>query len=422
MPPTTFTNTLQFARQLDAQDELRSYRERFHLPVQENGDPFLYFTGNSLGCQPKTTREYVMTELDDWEKLGVEGHFHARNPWMPYHEFLTDSVSRLVGANKGEAVVMGSLTNNLHLLMVSFYRPTPERYKILMEDDAFPSDHYAMDSQASFHGYDPKDAVIKMKPREGEHTIRTEDILDLIEREGESIATIMFGGVNYYTGQLFEMEKITKAGHAKGCKVGFDLAHAVGNVPMKLHDWGVDFAAWCHYKYCNSGPGSVAGLFVHERHANDTEMPKFAGWWGHDKERRFLMESEFHPIPGAESWQLSNAPILSMAALRASLAIFDEVGMEALRAKSQKLTAYLEYLLADVYDQVPIQVITPTDPNLRGAQLSLLTLKDGKALFNKLMAHGVITDWREPNVIRMAPVPLYNSFEDVWRFVQLLIS
>ena len=422
MPPTTFTNTLQFARQLDAQDELRSYRERFHLPVQENGDPFLYFTGNSLGCQPKTTREYVMTELDDWEKLGVEGHFHARNPWMPYHEFLTDSVSRLVGANKGEAVVMGSLTNNLHLLMVSFYRPTPERYKILMEDDAFPSDHYAMDSQAKFHGYDPKDAVIKMKPREGEHTVRTEDILDLIEREGESIATIMFGGMNYYTGQLFEMEKITKAGHAKGCKVGFDLAHAVGNVPLKLHDWGVDFAAWCHYKYCNSGPGSVAGLFVHERHAHDTEMPKFAGWWGHDKERRFLMESEFHPIPGAESWQLSNAPILSMAALRASLAIFDEVGMEALRAKSQKLTAYLEYLLADVYEQVPIQVITPKDPNLRGAQLSLLTLKDGKELFNKLMAHGVITDWREPNVIRMAPVPLYNSFEDVWKFVQLLIS
>jgi kynureninase len=422
MPPTTFTNTLQFARQLDAQDELRSYRERFHLPVQENGDPFLYFTGNSLGCQPKTTREYVMTELDDWEKLGVEGHFHARNPWMPYHEFLTDSVSRLVGANKGEAVVMGSLTNNLHLLMVSFYRPTPERYKILMEDDAFPSDHYAMDSQAKFHGYDPKDAVIKMKPREGEHTVRTEDILDLIEREGESISTIMFGGMNYYTGQLFEMEKITKAGHAKGCKVGFDLAHAVGNVPLKLHDWGVDFAAWCHYKYCNSGPGSVAGLFVHERHATDTEMPKFAGWWGHDKERRFLMESEFHPIPGAESWQLSNAPILSMAALRASLAIFDEVGMEALRAKSQKLTAYLEYLLADVYEQVPIQVITPKDPNLRGAQLSLLTLKDGKELFNKLMAHGVITDWREPNVIRMAPVPLYNSFEDVWKFVQLLIS
>jgi kynureninase len=422
MPPTTFTNTLQYARQLDAQDPLHKYREQFHLPVQKNGKPFLYFTGNSLGCQPKSTREYVMTELDDWEKLGVEGHFHARNPWMPYHEFLTDSVSKLVGASENEAVVMGSLTNNLHLLMVSFYRPTAERYKILMEADAFPSDHYAMDSQAKFHGYDPKDAVIKMKPRAGEYTVRTEDILDMIEKEGDSIATIMFGGMNYYTGQLFEMEKITKAGHAKGCIVGFDLAHAVGNVPLKLHEWGVDFAAWCHYKYCNAGPGSVAGLFVHERFAHDFERPRFAGWWGHDKERRFLMESEFHPIVGAESWQLSNAPILSMASLRASLAIFDEVGMEALRAKSLKLTAYLEYLLADVYDQVPIQVITPSDPAQRGAQLSLLTLKDGKALFNKLMDHGVITDWREPDVIRMAPVPLYNSYEDVWQFVQLLIS
>lgn len=422
MPPTTFTNTLQYARQLDAQDPLHKYRDQFHLPVQPNGNPFLYFTGNSLGCQPKRTREYVMTELDDWEKLGVEGHFHARNPWMPYHEFLTKSVSSLVGATEKEAVVMGSLTNNLHLLMVSFYRPTPARYKILMEDDAFPSDHYAMDSQAKFHGYDPKDAVIKMKPRQGEYTIRTEDILDLIEREGDSIATIMFGGVNYYTGQLFEMEKITKAGHAKGCTVGFDLAHAVGNVPLKLHEWGVDFAAWCHYKYCNAGPGSVAGLFVHERHAYDFERPRFAGWWGHDKERRFLMEHEFQPIPGAESWQLSNAPILSMAALRASLSLFDEVGMEALRAKSLKLTAYLEYLLADVYDKVPIQVITPSDPAQRGAQLSLLTLKDGKKLFNKLMDHGVITDWREPNVIRMAPVPLYNSYEDIWKFVQLLIS
>ncbi len=422
MPPIPFTNTLQFARQLDAQDQLRSYRERFHLPAQKNGEPFLYFTGNSLGLQPQSTRDYVMTELDDWAKFGVEGHFHARNPWMPYHEFLTESVSRLVGAQAGEAVVMGSLTNNLHLLMVSFYRPTATRYKILMEADAFPSDHYAMDSQAKFHGFDPKDAVIKMKPREGEYTVRTEDILDMIAREGDSIATIMFGGMNYYTGQLFEMEKIVQAGHAKGCIVGFDLAHAVGNVPLKLHDWGVDFAAWCHYKYCNAGPGSVAGLFVHERFAQDTDRPRFAGWWGHDKERRFLMESEFRPIAGAESWQLSNAPILSMASLRASLAIFDEVGMEALRAKSLKLTAYLEYLLADVYEQVPIQVITPSEPAQRGAQLSLLTLKDGKALFNKLMEQGVITDWREPNVIRMAPVPLYNSYEDVWRFVQILIS
>lgn len=422
MPPTTFTNTLQYARQLDAQDPLHKYREQFHLPVQENGKPFLYFTGNSLGCQPKSTREYVMTELDDWARLGVEGHFHAKNPWLPYHEFLTGSVSKLVGAKEGEAVVMGSLTNNLHLLMVSFYRPTPTRYKILMEDDAFPSDHYAMDSQAKFHGFDPKEAVIKMKPREGEYVVRTEDVLEMIEREGDSIATIMFGGMNYYTGQLFEMEKITKAGHAKGCIVGFDLAHAVGNVPLKLHDWGVDFAAWCHYKYCNAGPGSVAGLFVHDRFAHDIERPRFAGWWGHDKDRRFLMESEFHPIPGAESFQLSNAPILSMASLRASLALFDEVGMDAIRAKSLKLTAYLAYLLADVYDQVPIQVITPSDPNLRGAQLSLLALKDGKALFNKLMEQGVITDWREPNVIRMAPVPLYNSYEDVWKFVQILIS
>ena len=417
-----YKNTLEFAREMDQQDPLRYFRDRFHLPVQPSGEPYLYFTGNSLGCQPKGVRENVLTELDDWANLGVEGHFHAKNPWMPYHEFLTESIARVVGAKPSEVVVMGSLTANLHLLFVSFYRPEGARYKIVMEDDAFPSDHYAMDAQARFHGYDPADAVIKLKPRAGEYCLRTEDILELIEREGPSIATIMLGGVNYYTGQAFEMKKIVEAGHAQGCKVGFDLAHAAGNLKLALHDWGVDFAAWCHYKYLNAGPGSVAGLFVHERHGKDSELPKFAGWWGHNKERRFLMESTFDPIPGAESWQLSNAPILSMASLRASLTLFDEAGMDALRAKSELLTGYLAYLLKLDTARMPIELITPEDPAQRGGQLSLLTLENGKALFDKLTLAGVITDWREPNVIRMAPVPLYNSFEDVWRFYQLLVS
>ncbi|MDB4286030.1 kynureninase [bacterium] len=420
MTATTFQNTLAFAQEMDAQDPLRSYRKQFYHPLQKNGEPYLYFTGNSLGLQPKGVEENVLEEIREWQKLGVEGHFHGKHPWMPYHEFLTESLAKVVGAKPLEVVAMGSLTSNLHLLLVSFYRPKDNRYKIVIEGDAFPSDIYAVESQAKFHGYDPEDAVIKLRPRTGEHTIRTEDILSLIEEQGSSIATIMLGGLNYYTGQAFEMAKIVEAGHQQGCVVGFDLAHGAGNLHLKLHDWNVDFAVWCNYKYLNAGPGSVAGLFVHERHANNPDLPRFAGWWGHDKETRFKMGPDFQPISGAEGWQLSNAPILSMAALRASLALFDEVGMEALNTKSRMLTGYMEFLLQDVFDKVPIEVITPSDPDQRGCQLSLLTLKNGKQLFDKLTEKGVITDWREPNVIRMAPVPMYNSFEDVWRFVEIL--
>ncbi|MEM6263695.1 MAG: kynureninase [Bacteroidota bacterium] len=405
------------AQQLDKQDPLADFRNRFHLPVQSSGEPYLYFTGNSLGCQPKGTAEAIKVELEDWKRLGVEGHLHARNPWMPYHERLTDSLSKIVGANPGEVVAMGALTANLHFLLVSFYQPKGRRMKILMEDDAFPSDSYALNSQVAFHGYTPEEAIIRLKPRSGEYYLRTEDILEVIEQEGDQVATLLMGGVNYFTGQAFEMGKITEAAHKQGITVGFDLAHAVGNFPLKLHGWGVDFAAWCSYKYLNAGPGAVAGVFVHERHAHNPDLPRFAGWWGHDKERRFLMEPDFVPVPGAEGWQLSNAPVLSMAALRASLDLFDEAGMQRLRAKSELLTGYLAYLI----DQIPgISYITPKDPVQRGCQLSLVLDQGGKEVFDQLEAKGVICDWREPNVIRAAPVPLYNSFEEVYHFGRLL--
>ncbi|WNJ16151.1 kynureninase [Pontibacter sp. G13] len=416
----TYESSLEFARSMDQQDPLRSYRDQFHLPVQPSGEPYIYLCGNSLGCQPKRLRAFVEQELKDWENLGVEGHFHAKNPWMPYHEFLTEPMAKIVGAKSEEVVVMNALTVNLHLMMVSFYRPSQARFKIVIEGDAFPSDIYAVESQLKFHGYDPKDALIKLWPREGEHTIRTEDIEHLLAEQGQEIALVMLGGVNYYTGQAFQFQRIVEAGHAQGCKVGFDLAHAVGNLELKLHEWGADFACWCSYKYLNSGPGGVAGVFVHERHLNDPEIPRFAGWWGHDKETRFKMGPDFQPIPTAESWQLSNAPVLSMAALRASLEIFEEVGMAALREKALKLTGYLEYLLTEGDDLKGIEIITPKDPDHRGCQLSLLTGADGKQRFDALTEAGVICDWREPNVIRLAPVPLYNSFEDVWHFAKVL--
>lgn len=422
----TFTASFRpdqaFARDLDNNDPLGSYRDRFHLPLQENGQPYIYFAGNSLGCQPKSVRSYIEMELLDWERLGVEGHFHAQHPWMPYHELLTAASARLVGAKAEEVVIMNSLTVNLHLMMVSFYRPTPKRYKILIEADAFPSDIYAVKSQLHFHGYDAAEGLIALKPRPGEHTLRTADIEAVIEAEGDQIALILLGGVNYYTGQVFEIEKITRAGHEKGCTVGIDLAHAVGNVPLQLHDWNVDFAVWCTYKYLNSGPGSVAGAFVHERHLTEVDLPRFAGWWGHEKETRFQMGPDFQPIPTAEGWQLSNAPILSMASLRAGMDLFEEVGMPALRAKSLRLTGYLEFLLDSYADTLPVQIITPRDPAQRGCQLSLLTDASGRALFDRLAQNGVICDWREPNVIRLAPVPMYNRFEEVWQFVELLRS
>ncbi|TND08794.1 MAG: kynureninase [Bacteroidetes bacterium] len=417
-----YQDTLSFAQQQDAADPLKHFRERFLFP-QHNGKDAVYFTGNSLGLQPKTVRDSVMQELDDWAKFGVEGHFHARRPWKPYHEIFTEQEARLVGALPGEVVMMNQLTVNLHLLMVSFYRPTKQRYKIICEYKAFPSDQYALESQARFHGFNPDEAVIEVSPRAGEELIRHEDILAAIEKHKNELALVLFSGVNYYTGQLFDMKSITAAAHKAGAMAGFDLAHAAGNVKLHLHDWDVDFACWCTYKYLNSGPGSVAGAFVHERHAN-SDLPRFAGWWGHEKATRFKMEKGFKPIPGAEGWQISNAPVLSMAAHKAALDIFDEAGMDALTAKAEKLTGYLEYIIDTISASQPeekkLELITPRDKKSRGCQLSVVAHGRGKDLFNKLLDNGVISDWREPNVIRMAPVPLYNSFEDAWRFGEIL--
>lgn len=410
--------SLDRARELDRQDPLAALRERFHIPKTENGEDCIYLCGNSLGLQPLSTRAALLQELEDWRTLGVEGHFQAKNPWMPYHEFLTESYARLVGALPSEVVAMNSLTVNLHLLMVSFYRPTPERYKIIIEGGAFPSDQYAVKSQLEFHGFDPKDGLVELTPREGEHTLRRDDILTAIEREGPRTALVLLGGVNYYTGQFYPLEAVTRAAHAQGCLVGFDLAHAVGNVPLRLHDWGPDFACWCSYKYLNSGPGSLAGAFVHQRH-EQTERPRFAGWWGHDKESRFKMGPDFRPIPGAEGWQLSNPPILSLAAVKASLEIFDEVGMKALREKSLKLTGFLLELLQG-HDG--FHIMTPTTEDDRGCQLSLVVEKNGRRVFDALTESGVVCDWREPDCIRIAPVPLYNSFGDVLKFSQIFLD
>jgi len=418
-----YKSSLDFAKEKDLNDHLRSYRDRFYIPVI-NGIETVYFTGNSLGLQPKSTKSYIDQELDAWKNWGVEGHFEAIKPWFDYHEFLSEKAAKIVGAKASEVVVTHSLTTNLHLLMVSFYVPTSSRFKILCEKKAFPSDQYALESQVRFHGYNPQDAIIEVAPRTGEHVIRLEDLLETIAQHGEEIALIMIGGVNYYSGELFDMEAITKAGHQVGAKVGFDLAHAAGNVKLKLNEWGVDFADWCTYKYLNSSPGGVSGMFVHERHANNKNLPRFAGWWGHDKSTRFLMEPGFNPIPGAEGWQLSNAPVLGMAAHLASLDIFDEVGMDALIAKRIDLTNYLEFLINDLTarkgDQCVFEIITPADPTKRGAQLSILLKGMGKSLFDKITKMGVIADWREPNVIRVAPVPFYNSFEDVFKFTACL--
>ena len=410
-----YKNTANFALELDAKDELRSYRNEFHIPLQKNGEEHIYMCGNSLGLQPKRTKEFLNQELDDWATFGVEGHFHAKNPWLPYHEFLAESYAKIVGAKSSEVVAMNTLTVNLHLMMVSFYRPTQKRHKIIIEGDAFPSDIYAVESQIKHHGFLPESSLIKLRPRDGESAIRTEDISAIIEREGDEIALIMLGGVNYYTGQVFDFEKITKIAHNKGINVGFDLAHAAGNIKLELHKWGVDFAVWCSYKYLNSGPGSVAGAFVHEKHHN-TNLPRFAGWWGHNKEDRFKMPDKFNPIISAEGWQLSNPPILSLAAIRASLSIFDEVGMDKLVSKSIKLTDYLVFLLNSVNTD-RIEIITPKE---RGCQLSIRVKNGDKKLFDSITVKGVIADWREPDVIRVAPIPLYNSFQDVFNFYSLL--
>ena len=406
----------QEAQRMDSTDPLRQYRDRFHFPSVADGEP-IYFTGNSLGLMPKTARGYVEQELLDWERLAVEGHVRAKNPWLPYHEFVTDRMAKIIGAKAIETVVMNSLTVNLHLLLVSFYRPTVKRHKIVIEKGAFPSDQYAVASQIGFHGFDKSTSLIELTPREGDSTLRTEDILDVIGREGDSIALVLLGGVNYYTGQAFDMKTITEAGHRAGAVVGFDLAHAAGNLHLEMHDWDVDFAAWCSYKYLNGGPGAVAGAFVHERHATSFNLPRFAGWWGHDKDTRFLMGPDFHPLAGAEGWQISNPPILQMAALRASLEIFDDAGMAALTEKSRKLTLYLESLI-DQIDDPHVSLVTPRDPTQRGCQLSIRV--GDRGIHERITARGVFADWREPDVIRAAPVPLYNSFDDVYRFVQIL--
>ena len=407
--------SIEFAKQMDNEDPIRSYRDRFHFP-QFNGDDILYFGGNSLGLMPKTSKAAVNEELDVWKKLGVTGQ-HDR--WEAYHEHLTESTARLVGAKPSEVVVMNALTVNLHVLLVSFYQPTPKRNKIVIEKGAFPSDQYAVESQIRFHGFDPKDALIELTPREGEKCLRTDDILITLKENGDSIATILIGGVNYYTGQAFEMEKITKVGHEIGAYVGFDLAHGAGNLLLNLHDWDVDFAAWCTYKYICAGPGSPGGVFIHERHGS-WDGPRFAGWWGHDKETRFNMGPNFIPITGAEGWQISNAPVLSMACLRSSMSIFDEAGMPAIRKKSEMLTGYLEFLIKTIHDK--IEVITPLDPHERGNQLSLVMNEHGKDIFNKLGEKGVVCDWREPDVIRIAPSPLYNSYTDIYCFFEILKS
>jgi len=394
-------------------------RDRFHFPEPKNGFEPIYFTGNSLGLMPKKVREYVDEELEDWARLAVEGHLHARHPWLPYHEFLTEPMARIVGAKPIETVMMNSLTVNLHLLMVSFFKPQGERRKLVIEKGAFPSDQYAVESQLRCHGLDPRECLVVLTPRKDESTLRTEDVVATIDREGESLALVMLGGVNYYTGQAFDMKTITEAGHKTGATVGFDLAHAAGNIELKMHDWDVDFAVWCSYKYLNGGPGAVGGAFVHERHARSFDLDRLAGWWGHDKETRFLMGPQFKPLAGAEGWQLSNPPILQMAALRASLEIFDEAGMPALIEKSRKLTGYLESLIDNIGDE-RIEIVTPREPAERGCQLSIRVRNAGRSLHERLVARGVYADWREPDVIRVAPVPLYNSFQDAFRFAQIL--
>lgn len=414
-----FELSIQFAKKLDSQDPLHSFRSKFHLP-KVNGRTAIYFTGNSLGLLPKTTKKFVNEELSDWAKLGVEGHFHSKRPWLHYHKFSKKAIAKLVGAKSSEVVAMNQLTMNLHLMMISFYRPTKTRFKILTEAGAFSSDQYAFESQVKFHGLDPKQAIIELSPRKNEYTLRTEDILKAIEESKNEIALIIFGAVQYYTGQFFDISAITSAGHQAGAYVGFDLAHAIGNVPLQLHKHDVDFAVWCGYKYLNSGPGGLAGAFVHEKHAKNFDLPRLAGWWGHNDKERFQMKKGFQPMDGVDGWQVSNFPVLSGAAQLASLEIFDKAGITSLRKKSFLLTGYLEFLLKSIenHDQY-FSIITPIDRNERGCQLSLLMKKNGKKNFDKITKAGVIADWREPNVIRVAPVPLYNTFEEVYEFVEV---
>lgn len=409
----------EFGAQLDQNDELLVFRQQFHMPKDANGKELIYMTGNSLGLQPKITKDYINQELEDWANLGVDGHTHGKNPWLHYHEFLTENMANIVGAKPLEVVVMNSLTANLHFMMVSFYKPTPKRYKILIEADAFPSDKYAVESQLRHHGYDDKEGLILWKAREGEELANYDDLEHILTAHRDEIALVMIGGVNYYTGQFFDLKRIATIGHKHGCVVGFDCAHGAGNVKLNLHDSGADFAVWCSYKYLNSGPGSLSGVFVHERHAHNKDLNRFTGWWSHNKQTRFRMRDEFDQLPGAEGWQLSNPPILSMAAIRASLDVIEKAGFDNLCEKSKQLTGYFEFLLNELNNS-DIKIITPSDPNQRGCQLSIQVKNADKSVHDKLTNAGIITDWREPDVIRCAPVPLYNSFMDVYRFVERL--
>lgn len=416
-----YNTSLKFARELDSQDALHSFRSHFHFPRQDNGESSIYLCGNSLGLQSKHIKSAIVEELVNWEQLGVEGHFQGKHPWVPYHENLAESMARVVGAKASQVVVMNTLTVNLHLMLVSFYRPLGKRNKILIEADAFPSDKYAVESQIRFHGLDPNECLIQLKAKEGETCLQADDIHDAISKHGEEISLILFGNTNYYTGQFFDMKQITSWGHERGCFVGFDCAHGAGNLPLNLHDSGCDFAVWCTYKYLNSGPGAMGGVFVNERHHHSKDMPRLEGWWGHNKHSRFNMRGGFDPIPTAEAWQLSCPPIFSMAPIWASLKLFDEAGMDALRNKSIALTGYLEFLVKSLGDEM-VDIITPSDPNQRGSQLSIRMKQADKSLFDRITEKGVIVDWREPDVIRVAPAAIYNSFEDVFRFFEILKS
>lgn len=417
-----FENTQAFAKQLDKEDPLKGFRNKFYIPIIL-GKESIYFTGNSLGLQPKTAQEYVLNEMEDWANFGVEGHFHARHPWIKYHEMFPGKLAPILGAGENEIVVMNQLTINLHLLLITFYRPTKQRYKIICEEKAFPSDQYALQSQASLWGLDPDKVIIEVKPRHGEYIIRNEDILATIKQHNDEVAVVIIGGVNYYTGQVFDMNAITAAAHEVGANCGFDLAHGAGNVELQLHDWNVDFACWCSYKYLNSGPGAVSGAFIHERHVTDKSLKRLQGWWGTNKESRFKMEKEFDPIPTAEGWQISNSPVLNMASHKASLDIFEEAGFKNTIAKMKKLSAYLLFILDDINaacSKKMIEIITPRDENEHGCQVSMFMLEKGKEIYEALKKNGVIVDWREPNVIRLAPTPLYNTYEDIYRFGEII--
>lgn len=409
-----------FAREMDEKDPLKGFRSRFYFP-KVDGREAIYFCGNSLGLQPKTTKDYIQRELDNWANMAVDGHFHGEDAWYHIRKKSKPALAEIVGAHEHEVVAMNNLSSNLHFLMVSFYQPTKNRFKIITEAGAFPSDMYILETQVKFHGLDPDQTIIELKPRDGEYTLRTEDILKTITENHDQLTLVMMSGLQYYTGQVFDMKAITAAGHAAGAKVGFDLAHAAGNVPLQLHDWGVDFATWCSYKYMNSGPGNISGIFVHEHHAESPELPRLAGWWGHDEAERFKMEKGFKPMFGADGWQLANSNVLALAAHQASLDIFQEAGMKRLRQKSELLTSYLEFLLQEINgERGVIEIITPKNTNERGCQLSLLVKKGGKAVFDELYQNAIVGDWRHPNVIRIAPTPLYNSFMDVYRFAKIL--